>query len=153
MVSVIKFNMMKKRAAMRQEKAAAAARAAKKFARKPQTTAPAASTNGAAGGTKADAIRTVARSLPRPFRPRDVRAVLAEQGINTSTTFIGKVLRSAGMKRKRRRKATTGKSAPTVAANSAGLNIDDMVAAKKLVGQVGSIEKLKEALAALARLG
>ncbi|HUY36969.1 MAG TPA: hypothetical protein VMV69_29895 [Pirellulales bacterium] len=33
-----------------------------------------------------------------------------------------------------------------------GFSIDDLVAAKKLVGQVGSIEKVKEALAALARL-
>jgi len=33
------------------------------------------------------------------------------------------------------------------------ISIDDLVAAKKLVGQVGGIEKVKEALAALAKLG
>jgi len=95
----------------------------------------------------------VAKSLPKPFRPRDVRAELAKQGIEATTTFIGKVLRSAGMKRKRRRKAAAGGTAPAVAATSASLSIDDLVAAKKLVGQVGSIEKVREALAALARLG
>jgi len=57
------------------------------------------------------------------------------------------------MKRKRRRKAAAGSATPAVAANSSSLSIDDLVAAKKLVGQVGSIEKVREALAALARLG
>ncbi|HVC98645.1 MAG TPA: hypothetical protein VND64_33570 [Pirellulales bacterium] len=147
MVSVIKFNMMKKRAAKRNEMAVVVARTAKNLARRAN---PAASTNGAAGGTKAEAIRTVAKSLPKPVRPRDVRSELAKQGIEASTTFIGKVLRSAGMKRKRRRKAAAGTAAPAVAAS---LSIDDLVAAKKLVGQVGSIEKVKVALAALARLG
>ncbi|HVC95636.1 MAG TPA: hypothetical protein VND64_18225 [Pirellulales bacterium] len=104
------------------------------------------------GGTKAEAIRTVAKSLPKPFRPRDVRVELAKQGIDATTTFIGKVLRSAGMKRKRRRKAAATGAAPAVAATSASLSIDDLVAAKKVVGQVGSIEKVREALAALARL-
>jgi hypothetical protein len=62
------------------------------------------------------------------------------------------VLTSMGMKkRKRRSKAVAGNAAP--AATSTGLNIHDLVAAKKLVGQVGSIEKVREALAALSRLG
>ena len=81
-----------------------------------------------------------------------MRAELAKQGIDATTTFIGKVLRAAGMKRKRRGKAAAGNAAPAVAATSAPLSIDDLVAAKKLVGQVGSIEKVREALAALARL-
>jgi hypothetical protein len=42
-------------------------------------------------------------------------------------------------------------AAPAVASN--GLNINDLVAAKKVVEQVGSVEKVREALAALARLG
>ncbi|HVC98646.1 MAG TPA: hypothetical protein VND64_33575 [Pirellulales bacterium] len=36
---------------------------------------------------------------------------------------------------------------------AATITIDDLVAAKRLVGHVGSIEKVREALAALARLG
>ncbi len=119
----------------------------------PAAKAVAASTNGlSAGGTKAEAIRDVAKGMEKPFRPRDVRDVLATQGIDASTTQIGQVLRSMGMKRKRRRKATAGGGTPAAGANSAGLNINDLVAAKKLVGQVGSIEKVREALAALARL-
>jgi arginine repressor len=149
-VSVIKFNMLKKRAAMRKEKAAAAA---KKLARKPQTTATAASANGAAGGTKADAIRDVARGMDKPVRPPDVIAVLKAQGVKASSAQVSTVLRGMGMRRKRRRKTAVGSPAPAAAASSASLNISDLVAAKKLVGQFGSIEKVKEALAALVRLG
>ncbi|HEV3022176.1 MAG TPA: hypothetical protein VGX76_06900 [Pirellulales bacterium] len=127
--------------------------AKKRPAPKAATAKPAASTSREAGGTKADAIRDVARGMEKPVRPRDVIAVLKAQGVNASSAQVSTVLRGMGMKRRRRRKATVGGPAPTVAANSAGLNIDDMVAAKKLVGQVGSIEKVKEALAALARLG
>jgi hypothetical protein len=58
-----------------------------------------------------------------------------------------------GKKKKRRRRRKTVAGSATIVPNSAGLNIDDLVAAKKLVGQVGSIEKVKEALTALARLG
>jgi len=137
-----------------------ASKKAAKAAPKPAAKDSAASTNGAAGGTKAEAIRAVAKNLPKPFRPLDVRAELAKQGIDATTTFIGKVLRAAGMKRKRR-KAANGSGIPSpsdvraaiLARRSAPVTIDDLVAAKKLVGQVGSIEKVREALAALARLG
>jgi hypothetical protein len=91
--------------------------------------------------------------MEKPVRPRDVIAVLKAQGVKASSAQVSTVLRGMGMKRKRRRKAATGSTASAVAANSAGLNIDDLVAAKKLVGHVGSIEKVKQALAALARLG
>jgi len=133
----------------------ASKKAAKKVAKAaaPVAMVSPSSTNEAARSTKAEAIRAVAKSLPKPIRPRDVRAELAKQGINATTTFIGKVLRAAGMKRKRRRKAAAGSAAPVVAATSAPISIDDLVAAKKLVGQVGSIEKVREALSALARLG
>jgi hypothetical protein len=113
-------------------------------------TTPAAPSSSA---TKADAIRDAARAMEKPVRPRDVIAVLMAQGINTSSAQVSTVLRGMGMRRRRRRKAAAGGSAPAAAANSASLNINDLVAAKKLVAQVGSIEKVKEALAALARLG
>jgi transposase len=106
----------------------------------------------AEGGTQADEIREVALSLTKPFRPKDVRDVLAERGIPASTSVIGKVLRRMGMKRRRRRRKAAAGAAPAAAASSGGLNINDLVAAKKLVAEVGSIEKVREVLAALARL-
>jgi hypothetical protein len=120
--------------------------------RKPQPAAPAApSTNGA---TKADQIREVAGAMEKPVRPKDVVATLAAQGVDVSFPHVAKVLASMGMKkRKRRRRKAAGSTAPAAHSTPASLSIDDLVAAKKLVGQVGSIEKVKEALAALARLG
>jgi hypothetical protein len=107
------------------------------------------STNGSTG-TKSDAIREVAKGMTKPVRPMDVRAALSAKGIEVSYTQVGQVLASMGMKRKRRRRKMALAGSVAVAGNS--LNIDDLVAAKKLVGQVGSVEKVREALAALARL-
>src|SRR5438874_1004914 len=78
-----------------------------------------------------------------------VDALMAE-GIAVNRTQVSQVLTKMGMKRKRRRRKMASGTA-AVAGNSA-LNIDDLIAAKKLVAQVGSIEKVKEALSALARL-
>ncbi|HVC97272.1 MAG TPA: hypothetical protein VND64_26565 [Pirellulales bacterium] len=108
-----------------------------------------ASTNGSAG-TKSDAIREVAKGMTKPVRPMNVRAALSAKGIEVSYTQVGQVLTSMGMKRKRRRRKAAVGAAPVATSN--GLNINDLVMAKKLVGQVGSIEKVREALAALARL-
>ena len=112
----------------------------------------AASTNGAATSTKADQIRDAARGMKKPIRPRDIVSLLKEQGIDVSRTQVSQVLAKMGMKRKRkgRRKAAVGISARSTNTNS--ISIDDLVAAKKLVSQVGSIEKVREALAALSRL-
>jgi arginine repressor len=108
------------------------------------------STNGASS-TKADRIREVAKGMAKPVRPRDVQAVLATQGIRASSPQISRVLKSMG--RKRRRKAAAGGATRALTSSSTEISIDDLVAAKKLVGQVGSIEKVRGALAALARLG
>jgi len=105
--------------------------------------------NGAASSTKADLIRETAKGMAKPVRPKDVVAALKERGVEVLHTHVSQVLASMGMKKKR--KAAVGGAAPAVASN--GLNINDLVMAKKLVGQVGSIEKVREALAALARLG
>ncbi len=108
-----------------------------------------ASTNSAAL-TKADQIREVAKTMGKRVRPRDVRAALAAKGIDVSRAQISNVLRGMGLKRRRRRRKAAAAAAP--AARSVAISIDDLVAAKKLVGQVGSIEKVKEALSALAKL-
>jgi hypothetical protein len=110
----------------------------------------AASTNGSSGSTKADLIREVAKGMGKRVRPTDVRATLSAKGIEVSYTQVSQVLTKMGMHKRRRRKAAVAGAAP--AATSNGLSIDDLVMAKKLVGQVGSIEKVREALTALARL-
>jgi arginine repressor len=114
-------------------------RGAKKVAKK-----MAGSSNGSTG-TKADQIRDQAKSMPKPVRPRDVIAELKKKGVTASSAQVSTVLLAMGMKRRRKKAAGS-------ASNSSSLNIDDLVAAKKLVSQVGSVEKVREALAALARL-
>ncbi|HUY31908.1 MAG TPA: hypothetical protein VMV69_03945 [Pirellulales bacterium] len=144
--------------------------ATKAGVRKATVTRSAASTNGAAGGTKADQIREVAKTMSKPVRPRDVVAALKAEGIDVTRTQVSQVLSKMGMRRRRRRKSGSGNSAPvgrstasrltssrstssrSTASRSTAISIDDLVAAKKLVAQVGGIEKVKEALAALARL-
>jgi arginine repressor len=118
---------------------------------KPRAVAAASPTNGARGA-KANAIRDVAQSLPRPVRPRDVRASLAAQGIDVTFAQVSQVLKSMGLKRKKRRRKSTASAASAMPVNSSSLNIEDLVAAKKVVAQIGSIGKVKDALAALARL-
>jgi hypothetical protein len=119
--------------------------AATKTKARPKATKPVASTT-----TKADQIREVAKGMSKPVRPIDVRAVLSANGIEVSYTQVSQVLTKMGMHKRRRRKAAVAGAAQAVASN--GLSIDDLVMAKKIVGQVGSIEKVREALAALARL-
>jgi arginine repressor len=123
--------------------------AAKKKKAEKKAAKAAASTNGSTG-TKADKIREVAGGMEKPVRPRDVIAALKEKGVTASSAQVSTVLLAMGMKKKRRRRRKVAAVAP--AATSTGLNISDLVAAKKLVGEVGSIAKVKEALAALARL-
>jgi hypothetical protein len=113
---------------------------------------PAPAHSSAKGEKKADAIRDMAKTMKKPIRPRDVRAALAEKGIDASYSLVSQVLKSMGMRRKRRKRKAAAGAAPAAAASTAGLNINDLVAAKKLVAEVGSIEKVREALAALARL-
>jgi arginine repressor len=126
-------------------------KAAKKAAKKKAATKAAASTNGAASSTKADQIREVAGGMAKPVRPRDVIAILKDKGVIASSAQVSTVLLAMGMKkRKRRRRKAAVAGSAAVAGTS--LNIDDLVAAKKLVIQVGSVEKVREALAALARL-
>ena len=106
--------------------------------------------DGVTGSTKADLIRETAKGMAKPVRPKDVVAALKERGVEVLHTHVSQILASMGMKKKKR-KTAVGSAAPAVAENS--LNINDLVMAKKLVAQVGSIEKVREALAALARLG
>lgn len=87
--------------------------------------------------------------MPKPVRPRDVIAVLKEQGITASSAQVSTVLRNMGMKRRRRGRRAVNHV--TVAA-SPSLSLDSLLAAKKLVNQLGSVEAAKTAVDALVKL-
>jgi hypothetical protein len=97
-------------------------------------------------GTKADAIRQTAQGLPKPIRPRDVIAKLSEQGIAVSNAQVGQVLKGMGMRRRR------GRRAMKVEVVASTLTLDSLLAAKKLVNQLGSVEVAKQVVDALARI-
>lgn len=113
-----------------------------------------ASSNGvAARGSKAAAIRSAAQSLGKTVRPRDVIAQLKEQGVTVTSAQVSTVLKSMGMRRKRRgRKGQASVGARKASAGSTQISIDNLIAAKKLVEQLGGVEQAKTAISALARL-
>lgn len=113
------------------------------------------SSNGSATGTsKADLIRQIAETMPKPVRPRDVVAALNEQGIGVSSAQVSQVLKAMGLKRRRRRgrKATPRTSGRTNTSMSETLSLANLLAAKKLVDLLGSVEAAKQAVDALAKL-
>jgi arginine repressor len=133
-------------------------RSAKKGGRKKGAgRAAATSINGSAErGNKAEAIRAAAKSLGKKVRPRDVIAMLKEQGIEVSSAQVSTTLKNMGMKKVRRgRKAGVGAVAALsrTASQSHSITIEDLIAAKKLVNQLGSVEAASKAISALARLG
>jgi arginine repressor len=134
----------------RAEKGGAKKGRKKKVARR---AAVAASSNGSERGQKAEAIRQAARSIGGKVRPRDVIAMLKEQGIEVSSAQVSTTLKAMGMKRTRRgRKPGAVGAAPRAASRSEAISIDDLIAAKKLVEKIGSVEAATQALSALAKL-
>lgn len=70
---------------------------------------------------------------------------LAKQGVNVSAALAGAIKYTKGKKAKRKR--------IRAAAASEGLDIKQLVAVKKVVNELGGIEQVRDALAALAKLG
>lgn len=101
---------------------------------------------------KAEEIRKAAREVGgKKVRPKDVIAVLAAKGITVSSPQVSSTLRAAGYRRLRRRKnAASPKTSRTSASTEISLN--DLLAAKALIGKVGSIEAAREAIAVWAKL-
>jgi arginine repressor len=95
--------------------------------------------------------------LPKPVRPRDVLAALAEQGIDVSRAQISAVLAGMGMRRRRRRRGKVvangnAAAAYATAATSPALTLQSLLAAKRLADQLGSVDAAKQAVDALAKL-
>ncbi|HVX15916.1 MAG TPA: hypothetical protein VHC22_32330 [Pirellulales bacterium] len=109
--------------------------------------------NGAAEASKAEKIRRAAQSMKKPVRPRDVIATLAAEGVQVSSAQVSTTLRAMGMRRRGRGRKPAG-AAPShaVVSTSDLLSLDSLLAAKKLVAQLGSVEAAKTAVDALAKL-
>ena len=127
---------------------------AKKGRKAKKTRARVASKNGDSGyGQKSEAIRSAAKSLGKKVRPRDVIAILKEQGIEVSAAQVSTTLKAMGMRHTRRGGGVgASAAAPRSAGRSESISIDDLVATKKLVEQLGGIEQAKAVVSALATL-
>lgn len=105
----------------------------------------------AGGPNKSEVIRNYKSENPK-HGPKEIAKALGETGLKVSPAFISTVLSNAKRKsgkasgRKRGRVA----KAPVAAASKGGFN--DLIHAKKLVDQIGSVEQAKAALDALAKL-
>jgi hypothetical protein len=103
-------------------------------------------------GAKAQAIRDALIAQGLDARPKDVIAALAAQGIKVTSGQVVTIRKSMGGKGRKRRKSHAGRPAVVAEANGATLNVDHLVAAKKLAEQVGGIDVARKALDALNRL-
>jgi hypothetical protein len=107
---------------------------AKKSAPKKRKSTKQSSSNGV---SKAQAIRDTAKELGKKARPRDIIAVLAEQGISVASPQVSKTLKDAGLRRgRRRRKVVAAVAAKQHSGNGLGLDIHELVQVKKLAEQV-----------------
>jgi hypothetical protein len=111
-----------------------------------------ATSNGSAGTTKAERIRQIAQGMGKRVRPRDVIATLAAEGVEVSSAQVSTVLRGMGMRRRRGRKPAGAAPSRPVISTSELLSLDSLLAAKKLVNQLGSVEAAKQAVDALVKL-
>jgi arginine repressor len=112
--------------------------------------------NGAERGSKAEAIRSAARSIGKKVRPRDVIAMLKEQGIDASSAQVSTTLKAMGMRRTRRgrdARVAAAAVARRASTNSDRVSLNDLIAAKRLVEKLGGIDQARTAMSALAKLG
>jgi hypothetical protein len=107
------------------------------------------------GVNKSELIRATKDKLGPRSRPRDVIAALSEQGIHVSRALVTNVLNRAGGKTvSAKAKAPSAPAAPRGRrpAASGAVSMSDLLAAKKIVAEMGSIANARRALDAYEKL-
>ena len=106
---------------------------------------------------KSEEIRKVAAAMKaageKP-RPVVIVATLKKQGVAVSSPQVSMVLKRMGFRPRRRRKnGSVPAAAPRKAAvgRSGTISIEDLIAAKRVVGQLGGVDRALAAIAALKR--
>ena len=101
---------------------------------------------------KSEEIRKVAKSMKEKGetpRPVAIIAVLKKQGITVSSPQVSMVLKRMGFRPRPRKQA--GAVGTVVKVRGGAISIDELLAAKKLVGQFGGADRALAAIAALKR--
>jgi hypothetical protein len=110
---------------------------------------------------KSEEIRTLARSMQEKGekpRPVVIIAALKKQGIVVSSPQVSMVLKRMGFRPRKRRKNGSAKETVGVAVvrkpaagRSGSISIEELLAAKKVVAQLGGTDRALAAIAALKR--
>jgi hypothetical protein len=104
---------------------------------------------------KSAEIRRIAAAMKEKGekpRPVVIIAQLKKQGIEVSSPQVSMVLKRMGFKPRRRRGGEAAAKGPRPAGRSGPISVEDLVAAKRLVGHFGTADRAMAALAALKRL-
>ncbi len=105
------------------------------------------------GTNKSEEIRKIARSMKEKGekpRPVAIIAVLKKQGVVVSSPQVSMVLKAMGFRPRRRRKAGVARAIVKPAkARRAAISVEDLVIAKKVIGQFGGAERALAAIQAV----
>jgi hypothetical protein len=112
-----------------------------------------------AGKSKSDHIQGYLEQNP-DASPTEVIDALARKRVKVSTSLVGKIKYELKQgtkptpKRKPKKRAARKKAAPvaTPATAAFSLTMEDLLEAKKLVDELGSVEEVRKALDALEKL-
>ena len=107
------------------------------------------------GTNKSEEIRKIARTMKEKGekpRPVAIIAMLKKQGIAVSSPQVSMVLKGMGFRPRRRRKAAAAAARAASRpgkARRAGISVEDLVIAKKVIGQFGGAERALAAIQAV----
>jgi hypothetical protein len=108
--------------------------------------------------SKADLIRKVAGVLKAKgevVRPKTIVEILKKEGVDVAPAQVSMTLKAAGYrplrKRRKGKKARSDIQAPSRGKKPDAVTVDDLIAAKKVVQQLGGAERALKAIAALKR--
>jgi hypothetical protein len=106
---------------------------------------------------KSEEIRKIAKAMKEKGekpRPVAIIALLKKQGVVVSSPQVSMVLKRMGFRPRKRRKAGAAAAAPAakgVRRTGGALSVDDLLAAKRLVGHFGGADRALAALEALKK--
>ena len=99
------------------------------------------------GGVNVSQLVRDYKSQHKRSKPKDIAAALNAQGTKISAQYVSTILSNA-----RRKKGRKGRRAAVAASNGGGLDVAQLVKAKKVVDQLGGIDEAKKMIDALARI-
>ena len=103
---------------------------------------------------KSEEIRKIAASMKaKNEKPRPIKIIelLKKQGIDVSSPQVSMVLKKMGFRPRKRAKAGVVKPTSVKPSRNIAVTVDDLIAAKKVVQQLGGTDRAMKAIAALKR--